>query len=229
MSRPNPLAPAPRGVDDDAFEERLRSWLQESAGVNDWRRVVRVGPSSILVSKFEEGFAARLMDNVDRLSEIFDTERVAMSCSLVAADQPAITRVDAWRLALTAVLRGACKARGIAPEQRAEVQAGIDSVAALVDSILWTGPAARDPYTPGPGEAAAHAEALERMNAENGMFTRSYGTFEGLPVMNHCPGAAIARRLFAQAWAICTAPAPMTGDRSLRRAQPSRSQQSHDR
>ncbi len=88
-------------------------------------------------------------------------------------------------------------------DEQAEVRAGIDSVAALLDSILWSGPVAGADYAILPGESDAYVEAVARMD-EGAMFTRFYGLFEGRRVENHCPGAQFARLLLAQAWTLCT-------------------------
>ena len=106
--------------------------------------------------------------------------------------------------AVEGLLRDLACDRGFDPDQRAEVQAGVDSVAALLDSVLWTTPLLGVDWRVSAGEEAAFADAVLRMDDEQSLFTRYYGEFEGRHVENHCPGAQVARRLFAQAWAICT-------------------------
>ena len=193
---------------DPAQSQRFATWLQEVAGIDEPRRVVRADASSILVSKFEEGFSARLLAAVDDLRDLFDPATVAARYEETGAGSPGIARVDCWGAAVRSLLVEATTAGRITREQRAEVEAGVDSVAALMASILWTSPVFGDEAVPKTGEIAAYREALEAMNAENSLFTRYYGEFEGLRVVNHCPGARVARRLLEQAWRISTGTEP---------------------
>ncbi len=193
---------------DPGRAERFATWLRDAAGIVEPRRVVRDDAGGILVSKFEEGFAARLLGAVDDLRDIFDPETVAARYERTGGESPGIARVDCWRLAVRSLLIDATEAGRITREQRAEVEAGVDSVAALMASILWTSPVIGDDSTPKSGELAAYREALEAMNAENSLFTRFYGEFEGVRVVNHCPGARVARRLLEQAWRITTGSEP---------------------
>lgn len=163
---------------------------------------MRETEEAILVSKFEAGFAARLHDAVDRLPELFD--EAAVSARYRAA-RPDTTRTEAWRTGVEAMLAELARGRGLDRDQLAEIQAGVDSVAGLLDSVLWSGPTVGTPWNANDSERAAFQEAKARMNEEDGMFTRFYGMFEGARVENHCPGAQVARRLFDQAWNICTA------------------------
>lgn len=178
-------------------------WLRDAAGIAEPRRVVRRSPTAILVSKFDEGFAARLHETIDRLPEMFDDALVAERFAELAANEPDRLRAENWRLAVNSILGDGAAREGLHPGAVAEVRAGVDSVAALVDSILWTSPVAGRPHVPEPSEVEAYDETRARMDAERGLFTRYYGSFEGVPVENHCPGSQVARRLFAQAWAIC--------------------------
>ena len=79
-------------------------------------------------------------------------------------------------------------------------------------SILWTSPVFGDDSEPKSGEIAAYRDTMERMNAENSLFTRFYGEFEGVRVVNHCPGSRVARRLLEQAWRITTGSEPPPAD-----------------
>jgi hypothetical protein len=187
-------------TDDDILR-----WLRDVAGIAEPRRVVRRSPTAILVSKFDEGFAARLHETIDRLPEMFDDALVTARFDELAAIDPSRTRIETWRLAITAAISESAARQGLHPDAVAEVRAGIDSVAGLLDSILWTSPAGIEPHTPEPSEVEAYNDTRARMDAERGLFTRYYGSVEGVPVENHCPGSQVARRLFAQAWAICTA------------------------
>lgn len=202
-----PVSPAvhsgalkPPSVTD--LRKGLSGWLA-AQGVEGERRVVRTSASSILVSKFEEGFAARLHDAIDRIPELFDEDIISQNYWFAAPGTP---RVEAWRLAVAAVLAELGPARRLDRDQLAEIQAGVDSVAALLDSVLWTVPTISAPWSPSEAERIAYREARTRMDDESSIFTRYYGDFEGHRVENHCPGAQVARRLFAQAWTLVTAP-----------------------
>ncbi|MGE3076907.1 MAG: hypothetical protein AB7N24_07305 [Dehalococcoidia bacterium] len=155
----------------------------------------------ILVSKFEPGFAARLHEAVDRLPELFDEAAIA---SRYGGAPPEGNRTEAWRTAVGGLLSEIGPLRGLDQDQLAEIQAGVDSVAGLLDSVLWSGPTVGDQWSPGDSERAAFEEAKARMDDESSIFTRYYGEFDGRRVENHCPGALIARRLFEEAWNICT-------------------------
>lgn len=179
-------------------------WLHNVIGIDGFRRVVRRGGSGILVSKFPEGFAARLHETVDALPGMFDHDTVDSRFATFATADPERVRTESWRLAINAVINEAAETQGLARDAVAEVLAGVDSVAAILDTILWTSPAGPLPREPDPSEVAARDDILARMNADRGLFTRHYGMFEGVPVENHCPGAQVARRLFAQGWTICT-------------------------
>lgn len=188
------------------MEARLNAWLRLERGIGEPRRIARIDDATILVSKFEPGFAARLHDVLDQLPELFDAPVVARWFARQANTLPASTaRVACWHAAMLALLRELGEARGIGPMEQAMVEAGIDSVAALLDTVLWTGPTleAAD-LAPAPAEVAAYCDAWERLYADSGIFTRAYGRFEGRDVVNHCPGAPFARRLLDQAWEICT-------------------------
>jgi hypothetical protein len=188
---------------DNAFAE----WLSLHAGVAEPRRLVRRDSERLLVSKFDEGFASRLHDALGRVPEIFETSRVCERYRVLAGRSDA-GRAAGWHAAIADLLRELGAERGLTSNDQAEIRAGIDSVAALLDSILWTSPAIGAAFVPSSGEVDAYREAIERMDADPGMFTRFYGVFEGVRVENHCPGAPFARKLLAQAWTICTRAAP---------------------
>lgn len=183
---------------------RLSTWLREEVDIAEPRRIVRDDASGILVSKFAEGFAARLLSAVESLRDIFDPATVALAFADFGSLSPTAQRVDCWAGAVRGLLQDATAAARIIAEQRAEVEAGVDSVAAVLASVLWSGPSFAQEYAPLAGELTAYREAIERMNAENSLFTRYYGVFEGVPVVNHCPGSRVARRLLEQAWTTCT-------------------------
>jgi hypothetical protein len=185
---------------DQQSAQRFEAWLAER-GFEGERRRVRESPDGILVSKFGPGFAARLHDALDRVPELHDANGLAARYAATPAGTP---RVEAWRLAVESLLAALGRERGLSRDQLSEVQAGVDSVAGLMDSVLWTSPTLGTEWTPSPAEASAYEEALDRMDDESSIFTRFYGEFEGTPVYNHCPGAQVARRLMGQAWAVVT-------------------------
>lgn len=190
-----------------AFEARLRDWLRRDAGVDEWRRLARLDDEVALISKFEEGFAPQLHALLDALPELLD-ERSILDAYRESASgaAPGTARLEAWDRAMHALLGRACARLGIpeTADQQAFVRAGVDSVRALMESILWTVPTIDDgAYEPASGERDAYLD-VTRAFAGRDFFTRTYGIFEGRLVQNHCPGAAYARVMLAQAWLACT-------------------------
>jgi hypothetical protein len=191
-------------VNIDDFAERFAAWLNDESDSMEPRRFVRRSGSGIMVSKFDEGFAAHLHASIGRLPEVFERSLIASAYAERVQQNPSAPRVALWHAAAEEILALAGDSRGLSPDDQAEVRAGIDSVAALLDSILWTAPRGGDEYSPTAAEIAAYREARARMDGNPGLFTRCYGAFEGALVENHCPGAPFARRLLTQAWSICT-------------------------
>lgn len=190
---------------DTDFEADLLRWLHDVLGVDGYRRVVRVSDKEALVSKFEPGFASRLHALLDELPEIFDEAQVVEAYERMARDLPADTpRVDAWHGAMHASLAALGERLGVADERLAEVRVGIDSVRAVLEAVIWSAPTVTDDYTPRTGEVEAFREGLAALADDRDIFTRYYGTFEGRAVVNHCPGAAFARRMLTQGWRACT-------------------------
>lgn len=202
-----------------AFEARLRAWLREDAGVEEWRRLARLDDDVALVSKFEEGFAPQLHLLLERLPELIDERAVLEAYREAAAAAPTgTTRVEAWDHGMRTVLGRACARLGIpeTADQQSFVRVGVDSVRALLESILWTVPTVpvstiEDSYEPAPGERAAYLD-VTRAFAGRDFFTRTYGLFEDHLVQNHCPGSAYARVMLAQAWLACTGTPPPTSE-----------------
>ena len=193
----------------DDLEARIEAWLRESSEADEPRRVVRIDGESVLVSKFEPGFAAELHALLDRLPELFDEAAVSRAYAQQAASAGrAEARVAVWHRALRTLLATLGVERGIDDAQQGLVRVGIDSVRAVLDSVLWSTPAVGDDYTASAGERSAYRDALARLEGERELFTRYYGTFEGRRVENHCPGAAFARTMLAQAWTACTGGRP---------------------
>ena len=88
--------------------------------------------------------------------------------------------------------------------------AGVESVAALLEATLWSAPILADEeYTPKKGEIQAFHDNLRTLADGSDIFTRFYGQYENKTVVNHCPGALIARQLLISGWECCTkTPAP---------------------
>ena len=121
---------------------------------------------------------------------------------------PGASRVENWRAAACDLVRERAAERGLAGEDAELVTAGIESVAALMDAVLWSGPATGDSYEPAPSERDAWRDALALTEGSGDIFTRHYGAFEGRAVVAHCPGAPYARALLESAWRACTGTPP---------------------
>jgi predicted GIY-YIG superfamily endonuclease len=195
-------------------DAELQAWLRDELGLDEYGRVVRENETTVVVSKFEAGFSQELFATVDRLPELFDDAVVAAEYGSIAeryvatGEDPLRTRV--WREASEAVLNRAADARGIDARQRLFVLPGIESVQAILDTILWTGPTVLQAFEPSAGERQALEEfqalaSHDPAEAGRDVFTRFYGVLDGRRVENYCPGAPYGRRLVAQAWRICTA------------------------
>lgn len=196
-----------------ALEAELSAWLSE-AGV-EGRRLVRASPDEILVSKFEPGFAQELHRLLELVPELFDEETVVTGYQEVAGELPSDTpRVDAWHAAMHEALRRAGARLSLADDRLAEVRTGIDSVRVVLEACLWSQPRVGDDYAPRTGEIAAYRDGLAALQDGRDVFTRYYGELAGVPVRNHCPGAAFARRMLAQGWRACTGTPPPASHRS---------------
>lgn len=175
--------------DHNAFE----CWLEHRLGPNHGRRAVVVREDRILVSKVEPGLPARVIETVERLSDLFDP------VALRAMTQPGLAPVVAWQRAVVRVLERALNDREISRSEFDEVVAGIESVIALLDACCWTYDGSPD-WVPGAAEREALDEAERSLLAGTArLFTRHYGVFDGRSVENHCPGSSVARRLFVAA------------------------------
>jgi hypothetical protein len=198
--------------DFSELEPRLQEWLLDS-GVVDGRRLVRVDDATILISKFEPGFAAGVHAVLDLLPELFDQELIIAAYDDVAATAAAAgkapLRVDVWNDATHGMLATLSGEREVDDNRQALVRVGLVSVRALLDTLLWSGPTISDGgYTPQAGEVTAYLEATDRLDTDHDLFTRHYGTFEERQVVNYCPGAPFARRMINQAWITCTGTQP---------------------
>ena len=194
--------------DNQGYADRLNRWLQEEIGTEAPRRVVSRSDARVLVSKFAAGFADRMRESLDRRADLFDRGAVSTAYVRQAAVSPDLARVEVWRLAMGGMLADGRGDNGLTPVQQAEVMAGVDSVAAVLASVLWSEPRAGDEYHPQAGERDAYRDALARLGSTDGPFTRRYGVFDGAEVVNHCPGAPYARMLLALGWRVCTGTEP---------------------
>ena len=200
-------------------ERDLGGWLQQR-GIEGPRRIVRESADTILVSKFEDGFASALLNRLGQLPALFDPAYQSSRYEAVASEDANLTRAGAWHRAALDILRTEAHAAGLSPAEVAEVEAGIDSVAALLDSVLFLGATARSGSAVSLAEQGAYRDALGRMDASQGIFTRSYGLFDGKSVVNHCPGARVARELFTLAWDICSGSIGLAAPESTQTPQP---------
>ncbi len=201
--------------DKPVDEAALRRWIRHDLGVEEDRRLVRRDAAGILVSKFDEGFAVRLHELLDLMPELFEEPSVvAAYAEAAAASDPSTKRIDVWQSAMHALLRAAGERHDIPDLRLAEVRTGIDSVRAVLDTVVWSEPRVAADYTPAPGERSAYLDGLSELADGRDLFTRYYGLFDGVPVRNHCPGAAFARLMLAHGWTVSTGeppPAPAAG------------------
>lgn len=193
---------------DRAFEAALLDWIRRQ-GIEESRRLVRVDEEEALVSKFEPGFAARLHELLRLVPDLFDETTVVANTARVMDSMPDESRVTAWHTAMHQALARAGEQHAIPDLRLAEVRTGVDSVRAILEAVVWSEPRCGTPYEPLSGEVEAYRDGLLALEDGRDVFTRYYGSFDGLAVRNHCPGAAFARVLLAQAWrAITGTPAP---------------------
>jgi hypothetical protein len=194
-----PGGDAPHPAPADATEANpcelngFDDWLTDRLGPGHGRRAVHVRSDRVLVSKVEPGLPLRVLEAVERLPDLFEPEQ--LRSRMPAGCAP----VEAWHRASRAVIERAVEAGALTGPERAEVLAGLDSVAALLDACLWTA-TGQPGWQPSAAELSALTELEQRLASGSvSLFTRYYGDFEGRRVENHCPGAAIARRLLAAA------------------------------
>lgn len=192
------------------MSDDFETWLRENDASGE-RRLVHRGAGRLVVSKVDDGFGARLHAALARLPELFDEATVRAAYASVASGEPALRRVAAWQRALERLLSDGVARGALAEDEQNQITIGIDSVAVVLDAILWSQPAAGDRYEPQLGEAAAYRETLARMDATPGLFTRTYGRFAGATVESHCAAPQVARLLLAQGWRICTGSEPPQG------------------
>jgi len=191
-------------MDTPSFTSRLGEWLREEGGVVEPRRVVSRERRRVLVSKFGSGFAARLGETLASLPELVHAATLTAAYRREASERPAAPVAELWHATVSGQLRHGAQRAGLSGARQAEVQAGLDSVAAVLASTLWGETDADGRYAPTRAETAAFADALAQLAGSVSMFTRDYGVFEGARVVNHCPGASYARGLLALAWTVCT-------------------------
>jgi len=142
----------------DEPPEELNAWLRE-AGIDGPRRIVRTSESVVLVSKFGPGFAQQLLARLETLPQLFDARWTRTAYVNLAATEPAETRVNTWHRAVLGLLAACATQQQLESAHVAEVEAGIDSVAALLDSVLFTGPLAGSDEPASEAERSAYGEA----------------------------------------------------------------------
>ena len=186
----------------------LQRWINIDLGIEGTRRIVRDDDNTLLISKFEIGFAAGVHELLSQTPELFEEQSVAEAYE--RETHQGGDRLSAWHRGMHAMLREAGNREGISDLRQAEIRAGIDSVYAILSTVLWTNPSIEDSYTPSEGERDAYQEALSSLSEERDLFTRIYGQFKGRVVVNHCPGASVARLMLEQGWSACTGYDPPT-------------------
>jgi len=204
-------------MDTGAFESKTSEfsiWLQTETMTTEPRRIVRTDEKEILISKVEPGFAQQLHQTLDLLG--LDSQRgiLAGLPERMWSNFDGVTpRVDAWRLGIIQSLIDNQGKLSLNDERVKEIQIGVESVAALLEATLWSAPILADEeYTPKKGEIQAFHDNLRTLADGSDIFTRFYGQYENKTVVNHCPGALIARQLLISGWECCTkTPAPTVG------------------
>lgn len=204
---------AQSGGGDPELQQRLQQWFRETLEIDEERRIARLDDESIIASKLPPGAAALVYEVVDKLPEILDADAVRKGYEARASEvPPEMPRVQVWFQAMALLLRDRALYREIPSTERDLVQPGIDSVAGVLDAVLWTQPTVGDAdYAPNDAERAAFLDATERIDGGRDIFTRVFGIFEGRHVLNVCPGAPFARTMLDQAWTACTGAEPPVG------------------
>ncbi len=180
------------------------SWLRDRAGVTEWRRVVRDDGKRILLSKFDEGFAAGVHELITQMPELADRQTVRAAYGRACLGAIGRSRVDVWHEMLQSMLRRAGTRLSLTSARQAEVRAGIESVYVILQTALWSDPKVGEPHHLKASEQEAYQEALLSMADGDDRFSRNYGWYQDRQVVNHCPAAAFARILLEQGWHICS-------------------------
>ena len=192
-------------ISENSIEpEKFEKWLKVHAEINEWRRIVRVEEETILVSKFKEDFAHTLHKSISQIPEFLELNIIKMQYQNSAIVNKNIHRTKNWYQAINTVVNSHQSKIILNKSRIAEIQAGIDSVYSILETILWTNPKIMDTYQPHEGEIIAYEDMLESMGKNTGIFTKYYGNYEGHKVVNYCPGATIAKTMLMQAWEVCT-------------------------
>lgn len=193
---------------DDAA---LAAHVRDALGIAAPRRVVRADADVVVLSKLQPGETQTLFAAVEALPELFDAAAVGVEYGRVVAAYrergEAPLRTTAWREAVESLLDRLGAERGIDAAARRLLAPGLDSVQAVLDAVLWSAPTVDSDAPASAGERAALADVLEA--DDHDLFRRYYGSVDGRRVESYCPGAPFARRLLAQAFAVCGGPAPV--------------------
>ena len=196
--------------DTAELEAALLVWLRDEVGFDEYRRVARVTPDEVQLSKFAPGFLKRLFEVVALVPELFDAERTVEAYAREAAGAPPETRrVATWAAAAHRMLRDAGVRHAVDDAVLHEIRVGIDSVEAILVSVLRSRPRVGDVYTPSAAEVAAFREMLATLRDDQ-VFERYYGTFRGRAVRDYCPAVPSAYGMIAAGWQACTGTQPPT-------------------
>ena len=96
----------------------LQRWINIDLGIEGARRIVRDDHSTLLISKFEIGFAAGIHELIAQIPELFEEQSVTK-----AYEREKIhggNRVNAWHRGLHAMLREAGTREGISDLRQAD-------------------------------------------------------------------------------------------------------------
>ena len=184
--------------------EKFAKWLKNDAEINEWRRIVRIDDENILISKFKEDFAQNLHKSIALIPELLDLKIIQMQYQNLAITNKNAQRTKNWYQAINSIVNSSQYQAELGKKRVAEILAGIDSVYSILETILWTSPKVFDAYKPHAGEIIAYKDMLKSMVDNQDIFTKYYGNYEDRKVVNHCPGATIAKKMLTHAWKVCT-------------------------
>jgi len=197
----------PRNL-EPAFEAELLAWLRDDVGFLEFRRVARITADEVQLSKFEPGFLKYLFEVMTYFPDLFDDDAVCEAYSREATTAaPDALRVATWAAASHRLLREAGERHGIPDAPLHEIRVGIDSVQAILESVLLSRPRVGDEYVPGARDIARYREMLASLRDDQ-VFERYYGTFRGRAVRDYCPAVTYAYQMIAGAWRASTGTPP---------------------
>ena len=134
---------------EDPLKREVEDWLRSELVLDGPRRIIRVGSDRVQISKVDRDFAAELHRLLAKLPELCSESRVLTAYARRAQVASSETlRSENWRACMYELLSEAAARAGIPELRCAEVRAGIDSVFAVLESVLWSRPRLADDYVP---------------------------------------------------------------------------------